>query len=126
MAETTLLTRDGKPVRDIGSWEKEQAAMNPIREITVKQRKNTKDKTLAYMYRMANSKNKQSAWVVKMNINDVYYGSTSFTDSKFGGEAEAKKAAMKFRDEKVAELQRQGIIPVDRRVKTNKGESHAD
>jgi len=117
MASDRLVTRDGKVLKEIGSWEREQLNKNPIKEFKPKPHKNCRDTNLAYMYRAEHCKSRAPNWTVKIKINEVYYGAKSFHDLKYGGEEEAKKAAMDYRDAKIEELRLQGIVPHNRKFR---------
>lgn len=118
MASDRLITRDGKQIKEIGSWEREQLLKNPIKEfVPTVNKSNCKEEGLQYIYRTENSKNKNPHWAVKIKINDVYYGSVGFFDHKLGGTDKAKLAAMKYRDDKIKELASQGIVANDKRKK---------
>ena len=118
MASDKLITRDGKQLKEIGSWEREQLLKNPIKEFVGKPNKsNCKEEGLQYIYRSENCKGKRPHWAVKIKINCIYYGSLGFFDHKYGGIDGSKIAAIEYRDKRVKELVDQGIIPNDRRKK---------
>jgi len=117
MKNQQLLTRDGEVVSDIGSWErkmlekeiKKEAPSDGIVKVTFR------DPKFAYIYRSDKCKNKPPGYIVRIQINTLYYGAKSFSDKAYGGMQKALEAATKYRDAKMEELGIQGIVKKDLR-----------
>jgi len=111
-----LVTRDGKKLSDIGSWEREQLAKNPIKPFVnpaTEKRINTRgrkkqtveENPMLYITRLRG----KDKWVV--NIKFVGFPSTnrSFSFKEYGGEEAALIEAKKTRDAYIKEYSDNGV-----------------
>ena len=99
---TTLYTRDGVLVKEIGSWEREQLLVDTMPVYNPIPRKNNKDKERQHIYRVEALLGPY--WVVKITRQGSHFKSKKFHDRDHGGKLGAQKEAAKYRDLAVLEL----------------------
>lgn len=106
-----LLTRDGKPVTELGSWEKEQlkklpklvAEPKPIQSKKGRVPFDTVKHPNLFINRVNDGTDK-ACWVVKPTFRATKYPHKYFSDKVLGGKEKAYEQAVKHRDQVIAKL----------------------
>ena len=102
-----LVTRDGKVLRGLGTWEQEQLKKMENKAAPEKPKQvnkgrvpfDTKKRPMLFICRLFDDDPKRAHWVVKPVVNGIKERSRTFLDCKLGGKEKAKELAIQFRDE---------------------------